>query len=60
MSLDDLLEHMPNLPLSLKHSVLEGVASGLVYLHEEGASSHPQGPDRQECPPHLLSAGKDH
>ena len=34
-SLDDLLEHMPSLPLSLKRSVLEGVASGLVYLHEK-------------------------
>ena len=32
-SLDDLLEHMPNLPLSLKRSVLENVASGLLYLH---------------------------
>ena len=32
-SLDDLLEYMPNLPLSLKHSVLEDVASGLLYLH---------------------------
>ena len=35
MSLDDLLEHMPSLPLSLKRSVLEGVACGLVYLHEK-------------------------
>ena len=33
-SLDDLLEHMPNLPLSLKRSVLEDVTSGLLYLHE--------------------------
>ena len=33
-NLDDLLEHMPNLPLSLKRSVLEDVASGLLYLHE--------------------------
>ena len=32
-SLDDLLEHMPNLPLSLKRSVLEDVARGLLYLH---------------------------
>ena len=32
-SLDDLLEYMPNLPLSLKRSVLEDVASGLLYLH---------------------------
>ena len=32
-SLDDLLEHMPNLPLSLKCSVLEDVACGLLYLH---------------------------
>ena len=32
-NLDDLLEHIPNLPLSLKRSVLEGVASGLLYLH---------------------------
>ena len=33
-SLHDLLEHMLSLPLFLKHSVLEGVASGLVYLHK--------------------------
>jgi serine/threonine protein kinase len=33
-SLDDLLELMPNLPLSFKRSVLEDVASGLLYLHE--------------------------
>ena len=32
-SLDDLLEHIPNLPLSLKCSVLEDIASGLLYLH---------------------------
>ncbi len=33
-SLDDLLEHVPNLPLSLKRSVLENVAGGLLYLHK--------------------------
>ena len=33
-SLDDLVEHIPNLPLSLKRSVLEDVASGLLYLHD--------------------------
>ena len=33
-SLDDLLEHMPNLPLSLKASVLVDVTNGLLYLHE--------------------------
>ena len=33
-SLDDLLEHMPNLPLTLKRSVLEDIAGGLLYLHE--------------------------
>ena len=34
-SLDELLEHdIPNLPLSLKHSVLKDVASGLLYLHK--------------------------
>ena len=32
-SLDDLLEHVPGLPISLKCSVLEDVASGLLYLH---------------------------
>ena len=33
-SLDDLLEHVPGLPISLKRSVLEDVASGLLYLHK--------------------------
>ena len=33
-SLDYLLEHMPNLPLPLKHSVLEDIAQGLLYLHD--------------------------
>ena len=33
ISLDDLLEHMPNIPLSLKCSILEDVARGLLYLH---------------------------
>ena len=33
-SLDDLLEHLPNLPLSLKRSVLEDISCGLLYLHE--------------------------
>ena len=33
-SLDDLLEHMPNLSLLLKRSILENVASGLLYLHK--------------------------
>ena len=33
-SLDDLLEHLPGLPLSLKCSVLEDIANGLVYLHK--------------------------
>ena len=33
-SLDDLLEHMPNIPFSVKRSILENVASGLLYLHK--------------------------
>ena len=33
-SLDNILKHMPNLPLSLKCSFLEDVASGLLYLHD--------------------------
>ena len=32
-NLDDLLEHNPNIPLSLKRSILADVARGLVYLH---------------------------
>ena len=32
-SLDDLLETVPNIPLVLKRSILEDVASGLLYLH---------------------------
>ena len=34
MSLDELLEHIPGLPISLKRSTLEDVASGLLYLHD--------------------------
>ena len=34
ITLDDLLENVPNLLLSLKCSILENVASGLLYLHE--------------------------
>lgn len=33
-SLDDLLNYMTSLPLSLKRSVLEDVAYGLLYLHD--------------------------
>ena len=36
-SLDDLLEHMPNLPLSLKRSILEDIARGLLYLHDRSS-----------------------
>ena len=32
-NLDDLLEKQPNIPLSLKRSILHDVARGLVYLH---------------------------
>ena len=32
-SLDDLLETVPIIPLVLKRSILEDVASGLLYLH---------------------------
>ena len=59
-SLDDLLENMPNLPLSLKRSILENVASGLLYLHERNPPSHSQGPDFEECPPYLLPCGQDY
>ena len=33
-SLDDLLETVPNIPLTLKRSMLEDVARGLLYLHQ--------------------------
>ena len=33
-SLDDLLESVPDIPLVLKHSMLEDVARGLLYLHK--------------------------
>ena len=33
-SLDSLLETIPNIPLPLKRSMLEDVATGLVYLHQ--------------------------
>ena len=32
-SLDDLLQSVPHIPLSLKQSILEDVARGLLYLH---------------------------
>ena len=32
-NLDELLEHNPDIPLSLKRSILADVARGLVYLH---------------------------
>ena len=35
ISLDYLVEHMPSIPLSLKLSLLEDVARGLVYLHSQ-------------------------
>ena len=56
-SLDDLLEHVPGLPISLKalkRSVLEDVASGLLYLHGRPSPII----HRQECPPHLLSGSQ--
>ena len=33
MSLDDLLEHTPDIPLAVKMSVMLDIARGLVYLH---------------------------
>jgi serine/threonine protein kinase len=33
-SLDSLLERVPNIPLTLKLSILEDVAKGLLYLHQ--------------------------
>ena len=33
-SLDGLLETVPNIPLTLKRSILEDVARGLLYLHK--------------------------
>ena len=33
-SLDDLLETIPAIPLVLKHSILEDVARGMLYLHK--------------------------
>lgn len=34
-SLDDLLKTIPNIPLALKRSILDDVASGLHYLHSQ-------------------------
>ena len=34
INLDDILKYTPDLPFSFKCSVLENVASGLLYLHE--------------------------
>ena len=33
-SLDDLLESVPNIPLTLKRSMLEDIVRGLLYLHQ--------------------------
>ena len=33
-SLDDLLEIVPNIPLTMKRSILEEIARGLLYLHK--------------------------
>jgi serine/threonine protein kinase len=33
-SLDDLLETVPNIPLTMKRSILEDIARGLLYLHK--------------------------
>ena len=33
-SLDDLLETVPNIPLTLKQSMLEDIVRGLLYLHQ--------------------------
>ena len=32
-NLDNILQHLPNTPLSLKRSILEDVACGMLYLH---------------------------
>ncbi len=36
MSVDDLLESSPNIPLAVKISILTDTGSGLVYLHSRG------------------------
>ncbi len=36
MSVDDLLECSPNIPLAVKISILTDTSSGLVYLHSRG------------------------
>ncbi len=36
MSVDDLLECCPNVPLPVKISILKDTGSGLVYLHSRG------------------------
>ena len=37
MSLDDLLENTPDIPLTLKRSMLADVSKGLVYLHNHSS-----------------------
>ena len=37
MSLDDLLENTPDIPLALKRSMLADVSKGLVYLHNRSS-----------------------
>ena len=58
-SLDNLLEHLPSLPLSLKRSVLEGVSSGLVYLHKREPPVIHRDLTAKNIP-HVLSTGKNH
>ena len=37
MSLDDLLEDTPDVPLALKRSILADICKGLVYLHDRNS-----------------------
>ena len=55
-SLDELLEHVPNLPLSLKRCMLEDVTSGLLYLHDR----EPVVIHREECAADRLPSGQDY
>ena len=59
-SLDDLLETVPNIPLTLKRSMLEDVARGLLYLHKHNPQIIHRDLTEKKCAFDFLSCGQNH